>query len=605
MFEIDHVNGSAAAQGAILIVDDHPPSLFVLEAALKAAELTDIIHCQDSRQVIPILAEQRVAAILLDLRMPFLSGEELLPLLSKDFADIPVLIVTGNDDVNTAVNCMKAGAFDYVVKPVDKNRLAASVKHALAVRGLRDENRYIRERAEQQILRLAYFDGVTGLPNRKLIKNRLEQAIGQASRHGTSVAVLCLDIDHFERVNDSLGHQAGDRLLVEITARLLRCVRDTDYLGKLTSFEASHWDGSNTVGRVGGDEFVILLSDISDPKDAAGVAERIKGALATPITLDELSVYVDLSIGISHFPEDGGDAVTMLKNADAAMHYTKRSGRNRYQFYTAEINRRVRRQLLLENDLRRGLQRGEFVLHFQPRVDACGGTLVAAEALLRWARPGGELVMPGEFIPAAEQTGLIVPLGDWVLNHACRQISAWRAAGLQPITVSVNLSAVQFRQADLAERVARALHAFSVEPQLLELELTETSLMESVDSTAAQLAELKNLGVRLAVDDFGTGYSSLSYLQRFPLDVLKIDRSFVNDIDSDSADTAILQAVISLGRSLRLQVIGEGVETPAQERRLRALGCDQLQGFLLGRPMPAERFQALLSQAFKRELVGS
>ncbi len=592
MFELDNDDVDVVTKSPILIVDDHPPSLFLLETALQASGLCNIIRCQDSRQVESILNSQQVSAILLDLRMPHVSGEQLLELLIQKFHDIPVLIVTSNDDVNTAVHCMKSGAFDYVVKPVDKHRLVASVKTALTVHNLRATNQIIKQLAKQQIQNLEYFDGTTNLPNRKLLKDRLEKLVANAKRFRRSLAVLCLDIDHFQRINQTLGHAAGDQLLAELASRLMTCVRETDSSGQWSSAESDtpQWNGSDTVGRVGSDEFAIVLSEVGGPIEVASVAERIKQKLAEPLILEGMAVRIDVSIGISYYPDDGDDAKTLLKNADAAMHFAKHGDSGNCQFYHADLNAQIQERLLLENELRACLDTDRFLLYYQPKFDAASQELAGAEALVRWRHPNGTLMPPDRFIPIAEETGLIVPLGDRLLEQACMQIRAWQHTGLAPLRVAVNLSAVQFRQPDLVERVRHILHSTGVAPHYLELELTESLLMSDEHLSTSQLRELKALGVWLALDDFGTGYSSLSYLKRFPLDILKIDRSFVSDIGKSSEDDAIVQAIISLGHSLQLQITGEGVETAVQQQFLSANGCDELQGYLLGKPLPAERF---------------
>jgi diguanylate cyclase (GGDEF)-like protein/PAS domain S-box-containing protein len=425
---------------------------------------------------------------------------------------------------------------------------------------------------------LAHHDPLTGLPNRLLFNARLGHALQRARREQAQVAVLFLDLDRFKNVNDSLGHPAGDRLIQAVAGRLKGCVRDQD-----------------TVARLGGDEITIIAEDIRHSRDAAAVAQKVLEAFARPFALDDQEVYITASMGVSLFPDDGGEVATLVKNADAAMYRAKAQGRNNYQFYTAELTTMAFERLALESSLRRALERGELVLHYQPQV-ACGdGRITGLEALVRWRHPEMGLVAPGRFIPIAEETGLIIPLGAWVLEAACRQAHAWHTAGHPGLTLSVNLSARQFLQPDLVETVERILAETGLEPGTLELELTESAFTDNAEEAVRSLHRLKALGVTLAIDDFGTGYSSLSQIKQFPIDRLKIDKSFVDDIPHDADDMTITRAIIALGRSLQMEVVAEGVETEAQRAFLEAEGCDTLQGFLFSTPVSAEAFGELLA----------
>ncbi|WP_313950608.1 EAL domain-containing protein [Accumulibacter sp.] len=424
---------------------------------------------------------------------------------------------------------------------------------------------------------LAQHDVLTGLPNRLLMTERLSLAIGLAQRHGKQVALLFLDMDRFKHINDSLGHGVGDELLQSVAGRLVACVRATD-----------------TVCRHGGDEFVILLADIEQPQDAAHVAEKLHAASAAPHLVGGHELHVSLSIGISVYPDDGSDATTVMGNADTAMYHAKASGRNTYRFFTADMNARAVRRLLVEGSLRRALKQGEFVLHYQPQIDLVSGAMTGAEALIRWRDPELGLVYPGEFITIAEECGLIVPIGRWVLREACRQVQAWRDAGLQAVPVAVNISAVEFRHGDFLAGVSLILKETGLASRYLELELTESVLMHNAESSVSVLEALKTLGVSLAIDDFGTGYSSLSYLKRFPIGTLKIDQSFVRDIATDADDATIVSAVIGMGRNLKQRVIAEGVETAEQLAFLRTHRCDEAQGFQLSYPLSAADFERLL-----------
>ena len=433
--------------------------------------------------------------------------------------------------------------------------------------------------AQEHIRQLAYFDVLTGLPNRRMLEDRAVQALVAAERDSNAVTLMFIDLDQFKKVNDSLGHSAGDTLLGAVAIRILDCVRRVD-----------------TVARLGGDEFVVLLPK-TDDDGAVEVARKILAAVALPVRLGVHELSVTPSIGISVFPQDGRDFETLLKHADTAMYHAKESGRNAYRFFAAAMNVAAFDRLLMENNLRHALERDEFVLYYQPLVDVADGRIVGAEALIRWQHPKDGLLMPGSFIHVAEVSGLIIPIGEWVLREACRQNQQWHVAGLPKVSIAVNISAVQFR-GDQCKRFESAVRSIlehcDIAAGCLELELTEGILMDHTSETIATLDRLSGLGVKLSIDDFGTGYSSLSYLKRFPLDKLKIDQSFVRDIVVDADDWAIATAIISMGHSLRLKVIAEGVEVAEQLDMLTEQGCDEVQGYHFSRPVPAEEFAELL-----------
>ncbi|HXH28163.1 MAG TPA: EAL domain-containing protein [Candidatus Polarisedimenticolia bacterium] len=447
-----------------------------------------------------------------------------------------------------------------------------------------------RKQAEAQIRFLAYYDGLTLLPNRVLFMERLDLALASARRRGGMLAILFFDLDRFKRINDTLGHGPGDRLLQEVAERLRRCLRSSDTIAR-----GDPLNTNDTVARLGGDEFIVTLQDIKRGEDAATVARRILDALTAPFRLEDQEVVVSASIGISLFPGDGTTAEALLKNADAAMYHAKDLGRSGYQFYDKSMNAAALKRLSLENRLRRALEQQELELHYQPLFDVDAGSIVGAEALIRWRHPDLGLVAPAEFIPLAEETGLILPVGEWVLREACGRMAAWHRAGHRSLVVSVNLSGRQFRDGRLGEVVRRALEVSGLPPRCLELEITESVLMREAQETVATLRSLKALGVRIAVDDFGTGYSSLSYLTRFPIDTLKIDQSFVRDLRNDRGDVAITTAILSMSRGLDLSVIAEGVETQEQMDLLRRQGCRLMQGYFLGRPLPVPEFERLLA----------
>ena len=435
-----------------------------------------------------------------------------------------------------------------------------------------------RKRAEARIHHLAHHDSLTNLPNRLLLQDRLEQAILQSRRVGNHTAVLLLNLDRFKTINDSLGHDLGDGLLQQVAHRCLAVVRETD-----------------TVSRPGSDEFVLVVPEVEHPQDAALVARKLLQTVSRPYLLGDHEITVTASIGIAIYDGDGLTPAELLRNADAAMYRAKADGRNAFQFYSADMNSASLGDLLLENQLRGALERDELELHYQPKVCASTGRLVGAEALLRWRHPDLGLIAPGRFVPVAEESGLIVPIGEWVMREACRQLQVWRDAGMMPVPVAVNLAAHQFSQRKLTSLVEEVLKENRLPPSLLGLELTETMLMRDVACTIDTLNILQDMGIDLSIDDFGTGYSSLSYLKQFRVNVLKIDRSFVNDIHRENTDGKIAAAVIALAHSLGMKVVAEGVETEAQREFLLAHGCDQFQGYLFGRPMAAVDFEKALT----------
>ncbi|MCD2449347.1 EAL domain-containing protein [Methylicorpusculum oleiharenae] len=424
---------------------------------------------------------------------------------------------------------------------------------------------------------LAHYDPLTQLPNRVLLRDRLEQAISMARRENKHVAVMFLDLDRFKLINDSMGHGVGDNLLIQVGERMVQALREAD-----------------TVARVGGDEFVLVQPAISEAEDSAVIARKILDSLRSPFNCDGYELTVTTSIGIALFPEDGNDFDTLLKNADTAMYSAKQNGRDNYEFFTVGMNTETMERMSLESQLRRALEQGQFELFYQPEIDSENGRLTGMEALLRWRHPDLGLVLPGKFISLAEDTGLIVPIGAWVLREACRQNALWQRQGLAPVVMAVNLSALQFRRRDLRETIADALKDYGLDASWLELELTESIVMSEAETTIATLQALKSAGIKLSIDDFGTGYSSLAYLKRFAVDKLKIDRSFICNIPSDAEDAAIVRAIISLAHELGLCVIAEGVETMEQLRFLRDQQCDLVQGYLFSKPVSAAEMGVLL-----------
>ncbi|MBC7952964.1 MAG: EAL domain-containing protein [Rhodospirillaceae bacterium] len=433
------------------------------------------------------------------------------------------------------------------------------------------------KRAEETIRTLTYFDAVTRLPNRHLFMDRLNQALERAPRAARKVALVMIGLDRFKQINETLGHQTGDHLLRAVAERLAGSLR-----------------GHDSVARLRGDTFCCLLTDLAQDHDAHMVISRLLESFNTSFEIDGHELFVTSRVGISVFPVDGTDPDDLVLKAEMAMSRSKELADNRYQFYTPEMHANSVERLKLETELRKALSRDEFMVFYQPKIETASGRVVGAEALIRWKHRELGMISPVEFIPMAEETGLIVPIGNWVLDHVCGQIKAWQAQGLPAVQIAVNLSAHQFRQPDLVERVVEAMSSHGIDPTLLELELTESAVMHNAESAIQTLMELHNVGVHLAVDDFGTGYSSLSYLKKFPLDKLKIDRSFVMDIDVNPASAEIVGAIIAMGHSLNLQIVAEGVENDAQLAVLKALKCEQIQGFYYSRPIPAETFSGIL-----------
>jgi len=470
-------------------------------------------------------------------------------------------------------------------------RDGSTINISLSVAPLRDSEGHLygymtiaaditeRNLAEKRVEFLAYHDALTSLPNRLLLQDRFEQARAYATRADTKLALLFLDLDNFKSINDTMGHEVGDELLKQITTRLGACVRDTD-----------------TISRQGGDEFLILLPDLSHADDTLPILAKIIEQLQVPFHANGHEISTSVSIGVTIFPDDGASFENLLKKADMAMYQAKNDGRNTYRFFDEAMNVEAVEHLFIRNGLRRALDRNQFVLHYQPQIDLRSGAVTGVEALIRWNLPEMGMMAPNRFIPVAEESGLIVPIGDWVLREACRQAVAWRRAGLPVMTMAVNLSAVQFRRGDIEQSVVHALEETGLDPTLLELELTESILIQNVDSLRATLSRLKTLGVKISIDDFGTGYSSLSYLKRFDIDKLKIDQSFVRDLATDPDDAAIVRAIIQMARSLNLRTIAEGVETPEILQQLRDFACDEAQGYHFARPMPADELANFLLQ---------
>jgi diguanylate cyclase len=543
----------------VLSVEDNPGDAILVREMLRDAS-PDGFMLQNADRLsaaMTCLLDGAVDCVLLDLSLPDAEGLEALAQVRTVALDVPIIVLTGRSDEVLAVQAVHEGAQDYLIKgQVDARLLSRSINYAIE-----------RKRAEVELAHQAMHDALTGLPNRALLYDRLGQALNRVGRHSAAVAVLFGDLDRFKLVNDSLGHGAGDTLLVAVAERLSNVLRSGD-----------------TAARFGGDEFVLLCEDVSGERQAITIAERIAAELDEPFIIEGDEVFVRTSVGIALATEPGARPEALIRDADAAMYRAKERGGGTYEVFDDQMRERAVRRMETENALHRALDRGEFVMHYQPIVQMATGALHGVEALARWQHPQRGLVMPGEFIEAAEETGLIIALGAWAFEAACRQSALWGG----DISMAVNLSARQCTHPDLAGTFGEILRRTGADPASVCLEITETALMEDVEVSTATLTALKELGLTLALDDFGTGYSSLRALQHFPVDVVKIDRSFIAPIEHDPQEAAIVAAVISLSHALGLRTVAEGIESVPQVDRLRALGCDLAQGFYFARPGPPE-----------------
>jgi diguanylate cyclase (GGDEF)-like protein len=559
----------------VLIIDDSAEARAVAKTRL-VQEGHEVLCAAGGVEGLEMVRRENPDLVLLDVDMPDLSGFEVCCLLKNDAAtqSVPVIFLSGSDDAGDKARGLDLGAVDYVTKPFDPFELRARVRAALRTKQLQD-----------RLSEFSRTDMLTNLPNRVLLLDRLQQAIQRRERlPDQHYAVLFLDFDRFKIVNDSLGHEAGDQLLVQIADRLRGQVRPADSVSRMPE--------SQVAMRLGGDEFVILLEGMVGGRECAmAVARRLLDALAAPYQIGESQIVSTASIGVVIDEGDYLRAEDVLRDADTAMYEAKAAGRGRAVLFDATMRDKVRRRLSMESELRLAIEAGQLTLHYQPIICLDSGRLVGVEALVRWCHPERGMVSPGEFIPVADDSGLIIPLGDWVLGEACRQLGVWqRTLGTDRIpSVNVNLSARQFVIADFAERVVRAAGDGGIEPSSVHLEITESAVMQDVAAATRLLHDLKSQGFKVALDDFGTGYSSLACLHEFPLDVVKIDRSFVKNMSRGRHYTALVHAIVALARNLNLEVVAEGVETADLVPPLQYLGCQYAQGYFFGRPVPAEQ----------------
>ena len=569
----------------VLLVEDNLGDARLLREMLNERNSlsTQLTHLECVSDAESYLVEHAVDIILLDLGLPDAQGLEAIQRAHAAAPGVPLVVLTSLDDVSLAVQALQLGAQDYLIKgQIETRGLLRALRYAIERKNM--EGAALA--AARRMAHSAEHDFLTGLPNRMLLNDRVGQAIALAARHTKRVAVLFLDLNGFKHINDSLGHPTGDKLLQSIAKRLVDCIR-----------------GSDSVSRQGGDEFVILLLDLERAEDAAITARRMLEAVALPHRIDQHDLHVTASIGVSVYPDDGLDADTLIKNADTAMYQAKENGRRNIQFFKSAMNARAVERQFLEEGLRWALERQEFALHYQPKVNLMTGAIAGAEALIQWTHPTRGPINPAAFIPVAEECGLILPIGAWVLREACAQARAWMDVGLSVKSMAVNVSAMEFRDKNFLNSLFAILDETGLDPRSLELELTESVLMKHAAFTASILQTLRKRGVKVAIDDFGTGYSSLSYLQRFPVDALKIDQSFVRQISTAGDDTTIVKAVIGMARGLKLRIIAEGVETLEEVAFLRAYRCEEAQGHYFSRPVPSQQFAMLLRNGLLQSSV--
>ena len=556
----------------IMMVDDEPINTDVIQIHLETAGYKNFLITDRSGEAMELLRNQKPDVLLLDLKMPDVTGFDILSEMRREqlLKNIPVIVLTSSTSPETKLEVLKLGASDFLSKPVDSSELILRLQNTLTAKAYQDQ--------------LAYYDGLTGLPNRRLFIERLNQAVKNAACKGESIGLLHVGLDRFKQINDTLGPKIGDMLLGEAVVRIRDSLRGNELVTRLV--HARPW---NDLARFGGDEFSIILPEYRQVDDLALVARGILDSMRPIFIIDDHDIYLTPSIGIATFPEDADDADTLIKQAASATHHAKQLGRNNFQFYSEEINARSAARMKMASRLRKALENDEFLLHYQPQVDPGADRVSGVEALLRWNSPVYGNVSPAEFTPLAEENGMIVPIGTWVIQEACRQAQEWQSRGLTDITVSVNVSMEQFHKRDFKQIVKDALDDSGLCPGHLVLEITESLMMENAERHIKTLHELKELGVDLSIDDFGTGYSSLSYLTRFPVDELKIASSFVTNIHEDPEHAAVGRAIIAMAKSLGLRVVAEGVEKEGPLRFLTEKRCDLIQGYYYSKPLAKEQ----------------
>lgn len=563
----------------ILVIDDEP-SIRNLIAEL----LNEHYFCttaDSAEQALKLLREHTFNLVLADINLGGMSGLDFIPLVHAGSPDTVVMMISGEGTMESAISALRMGAFDYISKPLDLEQIEIAVHRALehhallAAKRLHETNleELVKQRSEE-LIHLSYHDALTNLPNSVLFEDRLAQSIVQASHNKRRLGMLYLSIDRFDQVFDTVGQKLGYGLLKDVADRLRASVRE-----------------DCTVARFEGNEFAVLLSQIHGTEDVIDIANDIYQALEHSFAVDNMEIFISFSIGISIFPDDALDGQKLLKNASAALARAKKQGGNNYSFYIRGMNDKALKRLRFENDLRKAIEREEFEIHYQPKFNVKNDRMIGMEALVRWRNQELGLILPGEFIPLAEETGLIIPIGEWVLRTACGQLKTWIEKGYDPGVLSINLSARQFQQKNLLETISEIIVSSGIHSRQLELELTESHLMIDPERSIETLVGLKGLGIKLSIDDFGTGYSSLSHLKRFPIDILKIDRAFVQDLTDNPGDAELVLAITTLAHNLNLKVIAEGVENKEQLDFLRQIECDEWQGFYYSKPVTPEAFE--------------
>ncbi|MEM7252471.1 MAG: EAL domain-containing protein [Pseudomonadota bacterium] len=559
----------------VMIIDDHAVTIRVIKAYLEDAGYSNFVTESDATVAFDRISAERPEVVLLDVNMPEVTGFDILRSIRQDreLEHTPVIILTSAEGADTKLQALQLGANDFLAKPADPSELALRLKNTLAAKAYQDH--------------LAFYDALTNLPNRKLFMERCRFAVAKAVETNTRCGMAYLNLDRFKQVNDTHGHATGDALLRTVATRLLSALYGETLPGTPIRFEG--------VSRTGGDEFAVLVSNLDHPDRMTPVARNMQRALARPIMVDGEEFFLGSSIGIAVCPDDSDDGGTLFKHATIAMSHAKQKGGKRFEFFSSDLGAKAQKHARLESQLHRAIGLGQLELFYQPKVEVRSGRVIGVEALLRWRHPEFGLVAPDEFIPVVEESGLIEPFGEWVLLNACRQTVAWQKAGMDNLSVAVNVTSRQFRNRKLLGKIASALDQSGLEPRHLTIELTENSVMDRAERAVELLQAIKGLGVRISIDDFGTGYSSLSYLEDFPVDELKVDRSFLRKIRTDRDDAPIVNAIINMAHSLELKVVAEGVETEEQLRFLRVRRCDIYQGYLFGRPVPADELTEVLN----------
>ncbi len=560
------------------MVDDEPVMLEIVQALLEEEGYRHFVSVEDSTQAVDELIKTNPDILLLDLDMPVIDGFQVLEKVRKldDYQYLPVIILTASENPENKLQALELGATDFLSKPVDPSELALRVRNTLSAKAYQDH--------------LTYYDNLTGLPNRKLFIDHLSKGVAHARRDSRTLVLLEIGLDHFQNINESLGVHGGDNILQTVAERLLGVLRSSDVIGRSNSSIAIE----NTA-RTGGDEFSVVLYGVDSVENASVVSNRVLDSIKQTFDVDGDTVYLTASIGIAVYPDDGEEADTLIKHAASAQDFAKKQGRDRFQFYSSEMEAHSRALIKVMSDLKNALEEQQFELHYQPQIDAGSGRIIGMESLIRWNHPQDGLVPPLQFIPVAEEMGLITAVGEWVLHEACRSASEWIAAGHTDLKVSVNVSARQFTDSEFKASVISALQSSGLNPRNLVLEITESMLMGDVDQLAILLREIKSLGVSFSLDDFGTGYSSLSYLKKLPIDELKIDRSFLLEVPANNDDNSLVRAIIAMAHSLGLRVVAEGVEEVEQLEFLRRHGCDIIQGYYYSKPLNKPGFTDYLS----------